>query len=240
MHYFVGTSGYSYPAWKGPFYPAKLPAAKFLRHYGEQFRAVESNNTFRFLPTAAALAKQAADVPADFRFAPKAPQRITHFQKLNGSADAVAELFATLAVLKDKLGPVLFQLPPTFAKDAGRLREFLAIVPRQPRVAFEFRHPSWFDDEVFGLLRDHGAAMCLAEADDGLETPFVATADWGYVRLRLPDYTDAALTAWAWRLRQQRWRDAFVFFKHEDEGKGPRLAKRFLELVGPTTVADAA
>lgn len=226
---YVGTSGYSYPAWKGLFYPEKLPAKQFLRFYGEQFRAVESNSTFRGMPKPAVLETWAATVPADFRFALKAPQRITHFQRLNNSADAVTELFAVAGVLKDRLGPVLFQLPPNFAKDAARLRAFLALLPKDRRVAFEFRHQSWFDDETFALLRGHGAALCVAEAEDDLDVPFEATADWGYVRLRMPDYTPAAMKAWVKCVRSQKWRDAFVFFKHEDEGKGPKLAKRFLD-----------
>ncbi|QEL16020.1 DUF72 domain-containing protein [Limnoglobus roseus] len=228
MNFHVGTSGYSYPAWKGSFYPEKLPAKQFLRYYGEQFRAVESNSTFRGMPKPSVLETWAATVPTDFRFALKAPQRITHFQRLNNSAESVAELFDVAATLKDRLGPVLFQLPPNFKKDADRLRGFLALLPAGKRVAFEFRHQSWFDDEVLGLLRGHGAALCLAEAEDELDIPFVATADWGYLRLRLPDYTDAELKAWVTRLRQQKWQDVFVFFKHEDEGKGPQLAKRFL------------
>lgn len=230
MNFYIGTSGYSYPAWKGAFYPEKLPAKKFLPFYAEQFRAVESNNTFRFLPKPAALEAAAAQVPPGFRFAPKAPQRITHFQRLKDSGDAVAELFEVVAALKDKLGPVLFQLPPNFKKDAVRLRDFLAVLPKRHRVAFEFRHQSWFDGETFDLLSGHGAALCLAEAEDDLDTPFVATADWGYVRLRMPDYTDAELKAWVKRIRHQKWQDVFVFFKHEDEGKGPRHAKRLMEL----------
>jgi uncharacterized protein YecE (DUF72 family) len=128
------------------------------------------------------------------------------------------------------LGPLLFQLPPTFKKDAPRLQAFLASLPLTCRVALEFRHPSWFDDEVFGLLRHHRAALCVADADDDLEVPVVATTDWGCLRLRRPAYDDAVLLTWVKRVRKQDWRDAFVFFKHEDEGKGPQLAKRFLEL----------
>jgi uncharacterized protein YecE (DUF72 family) len=120
-------------------------------------------------------------------------------------------------------------LPPTTKKDVPRLHEFLGLLPSQLRAAFEFRHPSWFDEEVFGLLRDHRAALCVADADDDLEVPFVATTDWGYLRLRRPDYDEAELKAWMKRVQEQEWRDAFVFFKHEDEGKGPQMAKQFLE-----------
>jgi uncharacterized protein YecE (DUF72 family) len=135
-------------------------------------------------------------------------------------------------VLKKRLGPLLFQLPPNFKKDVPRLRDFLALLPARGRPAFEFRHQSWFDDEVFALLRKRKAALCVAEAENDLEIPFVATADWGYLRLRRPDYTDAELKAWLKRVRGQGWRDAFVFFKHEDEGKGPAMAARLRELAG--------
>ena len=131
--------------------------------------------------------------------------------------------------LKQRLGPLLFQLPPTFKKDAPRLHAFLALLLTERRVAFEFRHPSWLDDEVFGLLREHRAALCIADAED-LEVPVVATTTWGCLRLRRPDYDEAALKRWVKQVRKQDWQDAFVFFKHEDEGKGPQLAKRFLEL----------
>ena len=152
-------------------------------------------------------------------------------QRLKDANASVASFLDIAGQLKERLGPLLFQLPPTLKKDAPRLRAFLALLPPGRRVAFEFRQPSWFDDEVFGLLRDHGAALCLADADD-LEVPVVATAAWGCLRLRRPDYDDTALKTWVKRVRQQDWQDAFVFFKHEDDGKGPQLAQRFLELAG--------
>ena len=232
MHLHVGTSGYAYKEWKGAFYPEKLPAKQMLRYYGEHFRAVETNNTFYRMPTAAGLTAWAADVPADFRFVLKAPQQITHVQRLKEVSGAVASLLEAAGVLMERLGPLLFQLPPNFRKDVPRLREFLALLPPGHRAAFEFRDPSWFDEEVFGLLRDHRAVLCVADADDDLEVPFVATADWGYLRLRRPDYDTVGLRAWAKRVRDQAWQDVFVFFKHEDEGKGPQLAKRFRELAG--------
>jgi uncharacterized protein YecE (DUF72 family) len=142
----------------------------------------------------------------------------------------VSYLLEVAGALKERLGPLLFQLPPYFKKDALRLREFLVLLPSDRRAAFEFRHQSWFDDEVFGLLREHQAALCVAEAENDLEIPFVSIADWGYLRLRRPDYGDAELKTWVERVRQQNWRDAFVFFKHEEEGKGPQMAKRLLEL----------
>jgi uncharacterized protein YecE (DUF72 family) len=232
MNLLAGTSGYSYPAWNGSFYPEDLPVRQMLRFYGERFRTVEINNTFRRMPEVATLEGWAAAVPAEFRFAIKAPMQITHTRKLNNTGDLVACFLGVAGALKERLGPVLFQLPPNWKKNATRLGAFLESLPSQFRAAFEFRHPSWFDDEVYGLLRDHRAALCLADADDDLEVPFVVTADWGYLRLRQPDYSDAELKKWVKRVQKQAWGDAFVFFKHEDEGKGPRFAKRYLELAG--------
>jgi uncharacterized protein YecE (DUF72 family) len=230
MNLYVGTSGYSYPKWKGSFYPQKLPAKQMLHYYSEHFRTVEINYTFRRLPTASVLKSWTDAVAADFQFALKAPQQITHLKRLKDVGDSVANFVAIAAQFKKRLGPLLFQLPPNFKKDVPRLRTFLALLPLQRRVAFEFRHPSWFDEEVFGLLRNQHVALCLADAEDDLEVPVVATTDWGCLRLRRPDYDDAALKTWVKQVRKQDWRDAFVFFKHEDEARGPQLAKRFLEL----------
>lgn len=230
MDVHVGTSGYSYPKWKGTFYPAKMPAKQMLGFYGTRFRTVEINNTFYRPPTAALLETWAAQVPADFRFVLKAPQEITHIKRLANVGEMIASLFEAAGTLAERLGPVLFQLPPNFKKDVPRLRAFLALLPKC-RTAFEFRNASWFDDEVFALLRDHQTAMCVADAGDDLEVPFVSTADFGYLRLRRPDYDDTALAAWAKQIRSQDWREAFVFFKHEDAGAGPRMASRLLELL---------
>jgi uncharacterized protein YecE (DUF72 family) len=230
MNLYVGTSGYSYKEWKGAFYPEDLPEKRMLHFYGSHFKAVEINNTFYRMPKATVLEAWAAEVPADFKFVLKAPQRITHVHRLRYAGDSVSYLFTIAGTLKDRLGPLLFQTPPSLKKDAPRLREFLALLPPQRLAAFEFRHPSWFEEEVFGMLRDHHAALCIAESDGDLEVPFAATADWGYLRLRRPDYGDAELKDWVQRVREQGWREAFVFFKHEDEGKGPEMARRFLEL----------
>jgi uncharacterized protein YecE (DUF72 family) len=230
MGLYVGTSGYSYKPWKGTFYPKDLPDRQMLRYYGERFRTVEINSTFRGMPRASVLEGWAGAVPAGFQFVLKAPQQITHRRKLGDAADLVSHLLEVAGALTEHRGPLLFQLPPTSKKDVTQLRAFLEMLPRQLRAALEFRHPSWFDDEVFGLLRDHRAALCVADADGDLEVPFEATSDWGYLRLRRPDYGDAELTGWVKRVQGQDWRDAFVFFKHEDEGKGPRMAKRFMEL----------
>jgi len=230
MNLYVGTSGYSYKEWKGAFYPEDLPDKQMLRYYGERFRSVEINNTFYRMPKASILEAWATEVPADFKFVLKASKRITHEQRLKDASDSVSYLLDVAGALKERLGPLLFQLPPFLRKDAARLREFLVLLRPERRAAFEFRHQSWFDSEILGLLRDHQCALCIAEAENDLEIPFESTADWGYLRLRRPDYGDAELKAWVERVRQQQWRDAFIFFKHEEEGKGPLMAKRFLEL----------
>ena len=230
MNLYVGTSGYSYKEWKGAFYPKNLPVQQMLRFYGERFRTVEINSTFYALPSASVLEGWVDAVPADFKFVLKAPKKITHLQGLKDAGDLVTHLLEVAGALTEHRGPLLFQLPPTSKKDVPRLRAVLALLPLQHGAAIEFRHPSWFDDEVFGLLRDHRAALCVADTEGNLEVPFVATTDWGYLRLRRPDYGDAELKAWVKRVQEQDWRDAFVFFKHEDQGKGPPMAKRFMEL----------
>lgn len=230
MNLYVGTSGYSYPKWKGKFYPKDLPAKRMLHYYGEHFRSVESNSTFRGMPKPDVLKKWAAEVPENFKFAIKAPQQITHIKRLKESKDLVTHVFEVAAVLEKRLGPVLFQLPPNFKKDAGRLATFLELLPKQSRAAFEFRHESWFDEEMFDLLKKHNVALCIAEADNELKVPFVATADWGYLRLRKEDYSDLELKKWVKKVQEQDWSDAFVYFRHEDTGKGPKFGKRFVEL----------
>jgi uncharacterized protein YecE (DUF72 family) len=230
MNLHVGTSGYAYKEWKGSFYPKDLPAKQMLHYYGERFGAVEINGSFYRMPTASTLEGWASEVPAEFQFGFKAPQQITHFKRLKGAEELTAQFCEVTAGLKKRLGPLLFGLPPNMKKDAERLKGFLKLLPRKQRVAFEFRHASWFDEEVFGLLRARNVALCIAEAEDSVEVPFVATADWGYARLRLPEYTDAALKAWNKRIQKPDWTDAYVFFKHEDTGTGPRFGKKFLDL----------
>ena len=230
MNVIVGTSGYSYKEWKGTFYPDDLPAAKMLSFYAGHFGSVEINNTFYRMPEEKVMAKWAGEVPDGFTFVLKAPQRITHQKKLAGAEDDIRRFMEVASALGPKLGPLLFQLPPYFRKDVGRLRELLAIVHRPYRVALEFRHESWSDEEVYAALRERDAALCAADTD---ETPdpdrlLVPTASWGYLRLRRTDYPDDRVEAWARRVKEQNWTDAYVFFKHEDEGKGPAFAKRFL------------
>ena len=230
MNLYVGTSGYSYKEWKGKFYPEDLPEKQMLHFYGERFGTVEINNTFYRMPKPELVESWANEVPASFKFVLKSPQRITHMQRLKDAGDSVSYFLKVAGTLKERQGPLLFQLPPFFHKDVQRLRDFLRLLPEGARAAFEFRHQSWFDAEVFGVLREFHAVLCIAEAENDLQIPFEATADWGYLRLRRPDYGDKELKEWAERVKQQNWKDAFIFFKHEDEGKGPAMAKRFLEL----------
>ncbi len=232
MRFFVGTSGYSYKEWKGTFYPEKLPQKDMLKYYGERFGAVEINGSFYRMPSASNLESWTEEVPQGFQFAFKAPQAITHFKRLKDAEEATHTFCQETAVLKTQRGPLLFGLHPNHKKDVGRLQGFLRQLPRGPSVAFEFRHPSWFDYETFDCLRSSGCALCVNDEDESPWTDLVHTADWGYLRLRREAYTDKSLAAWVEQLREQKWREAYVFFKHEDTGTGPMLAARFLKLAG--------
>jgi uncharacterized protein YecE (DUF72 family) len=232
MRTFVGTSGYNYPEWKGAFYPPRLAPAKMLPYYAGQFSAVEINYTFYRMPSAKTVAGWVEATPPDFTFVLKASRRITHEARLRDVAEPLRHFCDTARGLGDKLGPLLFQLPPHFRKDASRLGDVLGQVPPDLRCAFEFRHESWFADDVYERLRSRNAALCIVDHEDG-STPEVATADWGYLRLRAVQYEDAALARWTGTLRDTgaAWRDAFVFFKHEEGATGPALARRFLALL---------
>jgi uncharacterized protein YecE (DUF72 family) len=230
MHVMTGTSGFSYAAWRGSFYPKKLPQAEMLAFYAGKLGAVEINSTFYGLPEAALLERWAAATPPAFRFAVKSPRGITHIRRLAGAGDALAQLADRVGALGDRLGPILFQLPPTLRKDVGLLEAFLATLPAGLRAAVEFRHESWLADDTYAVLRHRGAALCIADSE-GFATPFVATAAWGYLRLRRQDYDKAALRRWAKRLRAQSYDAAYVFFKHEDEGAGPALADSFRSMM---------
>jgi uncharacterized protein YecE (DUF72 family) len=234
---FAGASGFSYKPWKGPFYPADLPDAEMLAYYAARLPAVEINNTFYRLPKATVLEGWAAQTPESFRFVLKASRRITHIHRLKDVGELVAYLFETAGTLGARLGPLLFQLPPYMKKDLDRLRTFLDLVPPDRRVALEFRNATWFEDDVLEALRARDAALCVAETDsedDGSNetAPLVATASWGYLRLRREHYGDAELEAWAERIRSQGWSETYVFFKHEDDGTAPRFARRLMEIVG--------
>lgn len=228
---FVGTSGFSYKEWKGSFYPADMKEAGMLAFYAAQFNAVELNNTFYRLPNEKTLQQWAEQVPAGFRFALKASRTITHIKRLRDVAEPVDYLFRTTATLGAALGPVLFGLPPNMKVDLDRLNALLDLLPADRRVAIEFRHESWHDDAVFDALRARNVALCIAHTDEDA-TPFVSTADWGYLRLRREAYAPDELREWASRLRGAGWAEAHVYFKHEDEGTGPRLAREFLAYSG--------
>ena len=232
MRAFVGTSGYAYKEWKGRFYPEKIAANKMLNYYGQQFNGVEINNTFYRMPSERVLVNWYDEVPDSFVFVLKASRKITHFKRLKAEAeDELRYLLKTASVLRDKLGPTLFQLPPNLKKDLERLETFLGFLPKRWRAAFEFRHESWYDDDVYEALRGVNAALVIAETDEG-SVPRVATADWGYLRLRKLEYTEPELHDWADWMSAQEWSDGFAFFKHEDTGGGPELARRFLSVLG--------
>lgn len=224
----VGTSGYNYPEWKGRFYPPDLPAARMLAYYASQFTAVEVNYTFYRMPTEKVLAGWADHVPEGFRFALKAPRRITHDRRLKDCADTVSAFCRIASSLGPRLGPLLFQLPPNLKCDLAVFDAFLDMLPPRVTAAFEFRHASWLDDAVFERLRARGLSLCIADSGDR-HTAWVATSDVGYLRLRDEGYGEADLAAWAARVQAEpAWSRAFVFFKHEDEGKGPEFARAFL------------
>lgn len=230
MKLHVGTSGYSYKEWKGSFYPEDLPAKEMLHYYASRLPAVEINNTFYRLPQRSMLENWKEQVPANFRFALKASQRITHFKRLNDVASETAYLLETAAALEERLGVVLFQLPPNMKKDLPRLKAFFNCLPEGTRATFEFRHQTWLDDETLDLLRARNFALCTSDTDDLPVTHIDRTADWGYLRLRRVEYSDENLAEWLRRVRDQKWQETFVFFKHEDEGTGPKLAGQFLSL----------
>ena len=218
----AGASGYAFKEWKGHFYPEKIQPEAMLAYYAERLPSVEINNTFYQMPKAEVLARWAQSTPENFRFAIKASKRITHIARLaaDASAEPVAYLYKNLAVLGAKRGPVLFQTPPFLKKDAARLQDFLQLLPEGHRATFEFRHDSWFDDEVYALLKSAGAALCVSEREDSTPPPLVETAPWGYVRLRLESYSDAELAAWAERLEATPWQEVHVYFMHEPTAPG--------------------
>jgi uncharacterized protein YecE (DUF72 family) len=230
MNIFVGTSGYGYRGWKGKFYPEKISPKEMLHFYAERLSAVEINNTFYRMPTEGVLTSWAEQVPDDFIFALKAPQVITHLKRLRDVGSETEYLFRSLSVLDRKLGPVLFQFPKSFHADPPRLKDFLALIPGHISSAFEFRHPSWLDVEIYELLRGSGLSLCLADTDENPAAEIINTAPWGYLRLRRSDYRAADLSQWLEKILAQKWEKAFVFFKHEEEAKGAEMAIRFREI----------
>jgi len=227
---YAGTSGWAYATWKPDFYPAKLASGKFLGHYASRLNTVEVNYTFRHFPTEKLLRGWMAATPPEFKFAVKANQKITHIKRLKDVADFTGEFVASLQPLdaEKKLGPVLFQLPPYLKCDVALLKDFITALPRTLRSAFEFRHVSWFTDEVYEAMRAANVALCQAESEK-LETPDVQTADFAYLRLRKQDYSAKqrkALTAKVADLANKG--DAFVYFKHEDTPEGALHAEALL------------
>lgn len=226
MKIHVGTSGYSFPEWKGAFYPKALPADQMLPYYAARFPTVEINNTFYRLPKESVVLDWAAAVPEAFTFSVKASQRITHHARLKDVNDLMEYLLRVCTALGDKRGPTLFQLPPNMKKDLDRLAAFLPLIPARWKAAIEFRHPSWDDGDVRELLRKHDVALVAAESEDG-EAVLAPTASYGYFRLHKPAYEPAELDRWAARLREQSWDEAWVYFKHDTDTAGPELAAAF-------------
>ncbi len=228
MTIYAGTSGFSYKEWKGVFYPEKTPAKAMLAYYASQLPTVEINATFYRLPKAETLESWRDETPDDFRFSIKASQRITHRKRLKDAGEETLYLMETVRALGDKLGVVLFQTPPNLKCDLDRFDAFLELLPEDVRSAFEFRHDSWLDDAVYERLRARNHALVLADVDDAPEPDLLETADWGYLRLRREQYDDDGLSAWRKKVESTGWSDAYVFFKHEDAGTGPRYATTFL------------
>jgi uncharacterized protein YecE (DUF72 family) len=229
---FAGTSGWAYPSWKPEFYPAKLPQKNFLQHYATRLNTVEVNFSFRQLVKESTVQKWIAETPAGFRFAVKAHQVITHIKRLKKTEDFLPRFLSTIEPLAQagKLGPVLFQLPPNLKADSLLLEEFLGVLPRGVPAAFEFRHASWWNEEIYDLLRKHNRALCVAETEER-DTPDVVTAAFCYYRYRKPSYTPEERKAMADRLREhrQQGRDVFAYFKHEETPEGALIAVEVLK-----------
>ena len=230
MTIWVGTSGYNYPEWRGSFYPEKFSTAKMLPFYAARLDTVEINYTFYRTPTAKVMEGWAEAVPERFRFTLKAPKRITHIARLKDCQEPLQYFVETAAALGPKLGIIFFQLPPYMKKDLGVFDEFLGALPSGTRASFEFRHRSWLSDEVYERLRTKGLALCVADSEK-LSTPVEITADYAYFRLRDEGYTPRDITQWARTIRDSTaaCRDVFVYFKHEESGKGPEFARLLLD-----------
>ena len=234
MNAWVGTSGYAYKEWKGSFYPEELSDREMLGYYCTELNSVEINNTFYRMPTSKLLAGWTGQVPETFSFVLKASRTITHFKKLRDAAEELDYLVSTASELGPRLGPILFQLPPYLKKDLALLRDFVALFPEGFRAAFEFRSSSWFEDEIYDVLSERESALVVADTgQEKLPPVIVRTAPYGYARLRGEQYGPDELHSWATKLRAPKWQDLYVFFKHEDAGAGPRLAKSFAALMSP-------
>jgi uncharacterized protein YecE (DUF72 family) len=236
----VGTSGWAYTAWKPGFYPPKLPSKDFLKFYSTQLNAVEVNYTFRRFLTEKVIAGWIEQTPETFHFVVKAHQVLTHIKRLKDAEESLKRFLDSIAPLEQahRLGPVLFQLPPNFKADAERVDSFLALVPRASRVAFEFRHESWFSDEIYDVLKRRNAALCVAETDD-FQTPEVFTADFAYFRLRRSEYSPTARKKIAEDMRRHSTgqSDVYSFFKHEENPDSPNWAREVLQAAAPESRA---
>lgn len=230
MNILAGTSGYSYKEWKGIFYPQDLPDKKMLSFYSQQLPAVEINNTFYRMPKVEMLESWLEQVPDNFQFILKASRKITHIKRLKKCEEETEYLFKTAQTLKKQLGVILFQLPPFLRKDAVRLENFLKLIPKKVKATFEFRHETWFDEEIYDILKAKEYALCFSDTEDNKQKKIVSTTPWGYLRLRKQNYSESGLKKWLKTINDQSWEKVFVFFKHEDEGAGPKMAKHFLEL----------
>lgn len=228
----IGTSGFQYPEWKGTFYPEKLSTKKMLPYYAERFPTTEVNYSFRRIPSAKTIASWNEATPDRFRFTFKAPQEITHIRRLKDCSGVLKAFIEAITPMDEKLGVILFQLPPSFRKDVSLLKDFLDTIPASLKCAIEFRHSSWFCDEAFAALKSSNAALCVAETED-LSTPTIFTASFRYFRLRRLDYSDAQIDHWAEIIRQHSNKtDTFVYFKHEEAGVGPRFGQMLQKRLG--------
>jgi uncharacterized protein YecE (DUF72 family) len=233
MKILTGTSGYGYKEWKGNFYPDKIPADKMLAFYSGRLSTVEINNTFYRMPTPNVVESWAEQVPAGFVFVIKAPQIITHVKRLKNVKEETRYFIKTVSALGEKLGPVLFQFPGSFRRNLPLFEDFLGLIPTETLCAFLFRSDTWFQEETYRLLRNGKFNLCHEDTDENPVEDIVSTAPWGYLRLRRNEYTDSDLSQWAKKVLAQKWKRAFVFFKHEDDAaaKGPMLAMSFSEMV---------
>ena len=241
----IGTSGWHYKHWKGPFYPADLPASKMLRWYVERFDTVEINNSFYRLPAPTALEGWCRETPSNFCFAVKASRFITHNKKLRDPKQTVKKFMTVIEKLERRLGPILFQLPPSWRVNVERLEEFIAALPPPHRYAFEFRHESWNAPQVYDVLRRHNAGFCIYELA-GFQSPLEITADFTYVRLHGPgnkyqgDYSRETLGTWARRIAewQKNLRHIFLYFDNDQAGFAPKNALELKSLVAEKSISE--
>ena len=230
MNLYTGTSGFSYKEWKGTFYPEDLSEKEMLSYYAGQLKAVEINNSFYRMPKENVLKSWVDQVNDDFKFSIKASRKITHFKRLKDTAEECEFLFKNVKILQEHLCCILFQLPPNLKQDIDLFKSFLKQIPENISAAFEFRHPSWMDEETFDLLKNKNCSLVITETDEEPQADFTKTADWVYLRLRRTHYTEAELKERMEKIKNSSWDNVYVFFKHEDEGTGPALAKKFIEL----------